>query len=147
MPAKFIPLGPRFWTAPQIATDDVRAAAALGADLLINNRPDGEEFGQPRGAEIARAAEAAGLSYAAIPVRGGAIGPREIDAFEDALSRSATGVVAICRTGTRSARHWAAARARRGEPIEAILADAAAAGYDFSGRRAALAALRPPKSE
>ena len=46
--------------AGQITPDDVTAAAAQGFTFVINNRPDDEQPGQPGGAEIAAAAEAAG---------------------------------------------------------------------------------------
>ncbi|WP_309605754.1 beta-lactamase hydrolase domain-containing protein, partial [Phenylobacterium sp.] len=39
--------------APQIGVADVAEAARQGFSLIINNRPDGEEPGQPTGAEIA----------------------------------------------------------------------------------------------
>ena len=45
--------------------------AALGVTTIVNNRPDGEEPGQPSGDEIADAAEAAGLVYREVPVAGG----------------------------------------------------------------------------
>ena len=57
--------------SPQISVDDVQAAADQGFRLIINNRPDGEEAGQPAGREIEAAATAAGLAYVHIPVMGG----------------------------------------------------------------------------
>ena len=36
----------------QISVEDVAAIAAAGFQVLINNRPDGEESGQPDSAEI-----------------------------------------------------------------------------------------------
>src|SRR3546814_4724071 len=49
--------------AGQIAPADLAAAKALGVTTVINNRPDGEAPDQPRGSEIAEAAQAAGLGY------------------------------------------------------------------------------------
>ena len=44
--------------------------ASLGFKTIINNRPDGEEAGQPLGVfpELKAAAEVAGLTYAFIPM-------------------------------------------------------------------------------
>ncbi|HCK84218.1 MAG TPA: hypothetical protein DHW63_06795, partial [Hyphomonadaceae bacterium] len=72
---QFVPLADDYLVSPQIGPEDIAAAKALGVTLIINNRPDGEEFGQPKGAEIEAAAKAASLAYVAIPVRGMAIGP------------------------------------------------------------------------
>ncbi|MEQ8935882.1 MAG: TIGR01244 family sulfur transferase [Amphiplicatus sp.] len=142
MSSKFRELAEGFFVAPQISPDDVRAAAAMGVTLVINNRPDGEEPGQPSGAEIEKAAEAAGLVYAAIPIRGSDISDAHIDAFDTAVSSTAGAILAFCRSGTRSTLLRAFVRARAGDPISEILESAAAAGYDLSplaGRLAALA--------
>ena len=52
----------RISVAPQIAPDDVAEIAAAGFNAIVNNRPDGEDAGQPEGAEMRAAAEAAGLA-------------------------------------------------------------------------------------
>ncbi len=46
----------------QITPEDVAEAKAQGFTTIINNRPDGEQAGQPTGAEIEAAATAAGLT-------------------------------------------------------------------------------------
>ncbi len=60
-----------FSVAPQIELSDVARAKAEGFVLLINNRPDGEAPGQPTSDQFEAAAQAVGLAYAHIPVRGG----------------------------------------------------------------------------
>ena len=66
--------------APQISVADVAEAKAQGFTAIICNRPDGEDPGQPAAAEIAAAAQAAGLTYTHIPERG-APGPAEVEAM------------------------------------------------------------------
>jgi uncharacterized protein (TIGR01244 family) len=112
----------------QLAVDDIDEAAAAGIRLIVNNRPDGEEPGQPSSAEIEAAARAAGLDYRHIPVAGG-FAPERIEAMARALDEGP--VLAFCRSGTRSTFLWALARASRGAPAEESLAAAAAAGYDL----------------
>lgn len=141
MTAKFIPLAEGFYVSPQIAPQDIETAKALGVTLVINNRPDHEEPGQPDGAEIEAAAKAAGLSYVAIPVSGMGIGPSHIDAFIAAVTDNDGGVLAFCRSGTRSTVLRAFARARDGDPVDAIIDEAAQAGYNIAGQRRALEAL------
>ena len=63
-------LTPKVSVAGQMSADEIRALAAEGYSTVICNRPDGEEPGQPAGAEIQTAAEAAGLAYRAVPISG-----------------------------------------------------------------------------
>ena len=117
----------------QICPADIPVLAAAGIRLIVNNRPDGEEPGQPASAEIEAAARAAGLGYRHIPIGGGFPSER-IEAM--ALALEAGPLLAFCRSGTRSTFLWALARAARGAPPEDSLAAAAAAGYDLGPIRA-----------
>jgi uncharacterized protein (TIGR01244 family) len=112
----------------QLGVEDIDQAAASGIRLIVNNRPDGEEPGQPSSARIESAARAAGLDYRHIPVAG-AFRPDQVEAMAQALEQGP--VLAFCRTGTRSAYLWALARAARGAQAEESIAAAAAAGYDL----------------
>lgn len=122
--------------SPQIVPDDIAQAAAAGVTLIINNRPDGEEDGQPSGAEIEAAARAAGIAYRAIPVSGGGFAEPQVSAMIEALQSTQGPVLAYCRTGTRSTLLWSLAQARLGQDPETIAAAASAAGYDISPVRA-----------
>jgi uncharacterized protein (TIGR01244 family) len=141
MAQSFIPLGEGFFVAPQITPDDVAIVKALGVTLIINNRPDNEEAGQPGGAAIEAAARAAGIAYVAIPVAGMRIGPTQLDAFDEAVAKNDGPILAYCRSGTRSAVLRAYARARAGDPVNQIIDEAADAGYNIAGQRRALEAL------
>ena len=123
-------LDPATLVAGQIRPEDLAAIASEGVTLIVNNRPDGEEPGQPEAAEIEAAAQAAGLDYRHIPVAGG-FAPGQVAAMADALAGADGRVLAFCRSGTRSTFLWALARARQGEPPETLAAQAAAAGYDL----------------
>lgn len=127
----FIRIDDSISVAGQLGEADVAVAAAQGFRRLINNRPDGEAFDQPPGGAIARAAQAAGLDYVAIPVAGGFSMP-QVEAMADALASADGPVLAFCRSGTRSTHLWALASAYRGGDAEAIVAAAGAAGYDVS---------------
>src|ERR1700761_1023082 len=95
-----------FWVSPQLSVEDVATAKAQGFRLILNNRPDDEEPGQPSGAEIEAAAQAAGMSYAAVPIRGRP-GPSQISAAGQALEAADGPVLAYCRSGMRSIATWA----------------------------------------
>lgn len=125
------PLSDTVQATPQLALEDVAQVADLGVLRVINNRPDGEDPGQPTSAEMEKAVRAAGMDYVHAPVSG-MPGPDAIRAVAAALA-SDESVVMFCRSGTRSAVTWALAMRAlgRGEP-DALRAAAAAAGYDLS---------------
>ncbi len=116
----------------QISEDDVTSARNLGVTLIINNRPDGEDPGQPTSAQIEAWSRAAGLSYAWQPIQGRPT-PEQATAMADLLNTSDSALI-YCRSGMRSAAAWAMGRASSGEMTpEQARAAAAAAGYDLSG--------------
>lgn len=130
---EFRTLAPGVLVSAQINADDITTAAALGVTQVVNNRPDGEEYGQPDAAEIEAIARAAGLAYHHAPIRG----------FPDAEAVQAVGAVLDaakpddiilmhCKSGMRSTAAWAMAQRARGVDADALRAAAAAAGYDLS---------------
>jgi len=94
--------------AAQIAPGDVESIAAQGYQVLINNRPDGEEVAQPAGAEIAAAAAAAGLEYHYLPVTHTSFPGPHFEAMRALLGDRSRQVLAFCRSGTRCANLWVA---------------------------------------
>ena len=126
--------------APQILPDDMAEIAAAGFTAIVNNRPDDEEGGQPEGDAIRAAAEAAGLSYTAIPITHAGFSGNQVDAMVTTLE-AAGPVLAFCRSGTRSCNLWALARAKMGDHPDRLMAKAAATGYDLTGIRPMLDAL------
>jgi uncharacterized protein (TIGR01244 family) len=122
-----------FSVAPQISLNDLARARAEGFVLVINNRPDGEQPGQPTSAQIEAAARAAGLAYAHVPVVGGP-GPDEVEEVRLAIAEAEGPVLAFCRSGTRSIVTWSIGQAISGARTRGELIDlAGAAGYDLSG--------------
>ena len=118
--------------APQIGLEEVEAAAAQGFTMIVNNRPEQEEPGQPAGDSIAEAARAAGLAYVAIPITHGGFSIEQVEAMRDALKQAGGPVLAFCRSGTRSTFLWALARGFEGDDPELLSDKAAQAGYDIS---------------
>lgn len=113
----------------QISPAQVSQIAAAGYQVLINNRPDGEDPGQPDSATIEVAAVAAGLEYHYLPVTAinfpGPDAAKLTDLFDDESQR----VLAFCRSGTRSANLWVVTRA---ESVRKQAADRARQlGYDL----------------
>jgi uncharacterized protein (TIGR01244 family) len=122
-----------FAVAPQIGLADAQAAARAGFTLLINNRPDGEESGQPTSAQMEAAAKAAGLDYAYIPVRGMPT-LEQVEAVRAATEAAKGPALAYCRSGNRSIVTWSIGQARSGaRDTSELIRRGAAAGYDLSG--------------
>ena len=122
-----------FSVAPQIRIEDAAEAARQGFVLLINNRPDAEEPGQPSGAQMEAAAKAAGLAYAHIPVVGRP-GPDQVASVQAAIAKAGGPVLAFCRSGTRSIVTWSIGQATSGARSPGdLVALGQGAGYDLSG--------------
>ena len=116
----------------QVAPHEVAGLAAQGVTVLINNRPDGEEPGQPLAAEIENAAAAAGMAYRFVPIIRG-IGPADVEVMQQALREAEGGkLLAFCRSGTRSAYAVALAKREEGESSEAVAQCLTEAGFDPS---------------
>ena len=115
----------------QLAPEDVADLKRHGVAMIVNNRPDGEDAGQPLSAEIEAAAKAAGIASRHIPIARG-MGPADVEAMGAALRGCAEGkVLAFCRSGTRSTYAWAVARSRDGASGEELERGAASAGVDL----------------
>lgn len=139
-------------TSTRKLTDDLSVCAfvkpeeiaGLARDFrtIINNRPDCEEPGQASSAELEAAARRAGLDYVHLPVVPGQITDEQVAAFDRALANAPGPVLAFCRTGTRSASLWALSQSGQRE-TDAILAAAAAAGYDLQALRPRIERANP----
>ena len=121
--------------SPQIQPEDVAAIKAAGFVAIVNNRPDDEEGGQPSGDSIRAAAEAAGLSYTAIPITHSGFSLPQVEAMAAVLRDAGGPVFAYCRSGTRSCNLWALAEARGGGDPDELIGKGAGAGYDLNGIR------------
>ena len=118
-----------FAVAAQLSAGDIAEAAASGVRLIINNRPDDEEPGQPSSRELAEAARRAGATYLHLPVRG-APTRDQVDAMSAALETANGAAVAFCRSGMRSIFTWAIGRQISGSMTRDEIVEAAQrAGY------------------
>lgn len=97
---------PSFSTTAQIEVADLAICAEQGFTAIINNRPDGEERGQPGSGQIAAEAERLGLWYAYLPIVPGKLTDLDARELGDILCASKGPVLAFCRTGNRSEQLW-----------------------------------------
>ena len=114
----------------QVAPHEIAGLAEQGVTVLVNNRPDGEEPGQPLASEIEDAAVAAGISYRFVPIIRG-IGPADIEEMQKALREAEGGkLLAFCRSGTRSALAVGLAKREEGASAEEVTRNLTEAGFD-----------------
>jgi uncharacterized protein (TIGR01244 family) len=114
----------------QLAPHEVAGLAEQGVTILVNNRPDGEEAGQPLAGDIEAAAAAAGINYRFVPISRG-IGPADVESMQEALGAAGDGkLLAFCRSGTRSALALALARREEGVPADEVERRLTDAGFD-----------------
>jgi uncharacterized protein (TIGR01244 family) len=128
--------------SPQISSADVAVAAAMGVTVIINNRPDGESDDQAPGADIAAAAQAAGIHYISIPITQSGFSQPQVAAMVAALDVAEGGILAYCRSGTRSILLWSLAQAQMGADCDTIADLVANAGYDCAPVRPLMDMLR-----
>lgn len=121
--------------AGQLTEADFRQAAADGFRSIINNRPDGEEPGQPSSQEEAGWAAAAGLAYRHIPFTAETLSRPVIEDFAAAMAELPGPVLAHCRSGTRCCVVWSLMAAKAGGDIDTIIRRGAEAGYQTAGLR------------
>ena len=115
----------------QIGPEEVAGLKQAGVTMIVNNRPDGEDPGQPLAAEIEAAAREAGIAYRFVPIRRGP-GPADVEEMQDVMRQSGDGkLLAFCRSGTRSTFAWALARREEGADREDIERRAAEAGVNL----------------
>jgi uncharacterized protein (TIGR01244 family) len=123
-------LGDNVMVSGQVAPHEVAGLAEQGVTLLVNNRPDGEEPGQPLAGEIEDAAAAAGIAYRFVPIIRG-IGPADVEEMQKALREAEGGkLLAFCRSGSRSALAIALAKREEGASAEEVQQALTEAGFD-----------------
>jgi uncharacterized protein (TIGR01244 family) len=123
-------LDDKTWVSGQVAPHEVAELAQGGVTMLVNNRPDGEEPGQPLAGEIEAAAQAAGIAYRFVPILRG-IGPSDVESMQEAMRDAGDGaMLAFCRSGTRSAYVSALAHREGGASAEEVSDKLTQAGFD-----------------
>ena len=130
-------LSASFSAAPQLTQADVASAAQAGFGAIIDNRPDGEEPGQPSSTEMAAIAKQHGLGFVHIPITPGEFTEADVVRTKAALAETPGPVLGYCRSGARAVTMWALAQVGEASS-ESLLKAAAEAGYDLSAIKSRL---------
>jgi uncharacterized protein (TIGR01244 family) len=125
-------LDERTMVSAQIAPGDVAGLAKQGITVLVNNRPDFEEPGQPLAADIEEAAAQAGITYHFLPIIRG-ISPADVEEMQKAWREAEGGkLLAFCGSGRRSAFVCALAHRDEGASLDEVQQRLTDAGFDPS---------------
>lgn len=90
-----------YWVSPQIEEQQLATLKEEGFEVVVCNRPDGEAMDQVSSAEMKKAAEAAGLEFAYLPMQGPNFTPEYVAKVQQ-LNQDGKKVLAYCRSGNRS---------------------------------------------
>jgi uncharacterized protein (TIGR01244 family) len=92
----------------QIQEADVETLAQHDVEIIVCNRPDNEDPGQPDFALIANKAKDLNIEFHNIPFSGGEMTNEQVAEFKQLLSTGKR-IHAYCRSGNRSSIIWKAA--------------------------------------
>lgn len=130
--ADLIPIDEKTFVSGQIQPEDLDEIAAEGVKLIVINRPDGEApYGQPTAKIMEAEAARHGIAVLNLPFTAPTLTPEHVAIFAEALTHADGKILAFCRTGNRSTMLWAAANVALGAPLDAVIQQAAEAGYDL----------------
>ncbi|RVU86312.1 FAD-dependent oxidoreductase [Leucothrix sargassi] len=121
-------------TSGQLTTDDLATLKEQGVEVLICNRPDGEEAGQPSFADIQAAAADVGIEAHHIPFAPGKHTAADVAKFAE-VTADGKKAHAYCRTGGRIAgvlkaleENSAPSASTGGESFDVVIVGAGSAG-------------------
>ncbi|MEP5153416.1 TIGR01244 family sulfur transferase [Planktotalea sp.] len=131
------PLTPTYAVSPQIDPADLPDIVAAGFKAVICNRPDAEIPPHLQADAMATAAAAAGITFEVLPLTHQTMTPENVAKQLEYVANADGPVLAYCASGTRCSVIWALSQKGQ-QSADAILDQAAKAGYDLSGMRGAL---------
>lgn len=124
---KLIAVNEHLSVSGQIEVADIELLATDGVEVILCNRPDNEEAGQPSFSELAAAANATGIEAIQLPFKNGEMQSTQVEEMARLLQKSKR-LHAFCRSGNRSFCLYAAAHASMGLAKEEILQQAKTVG-------------------
>lgn len=129
---QIIQIDSHIFVGSQISLDDITEQNFSNINTIIIARPEDEDLGQPKFANIKLIGNAIGIKVYQIPVISGQITEEDVQAFEALTSKEGGSVFIYCRSGHRATSLWALNKAKKGLLTEEILYIAKNAGYDLA---------------
>jgi len=115
----------------QIDVTDIDEFAHFGIKLIINNRPDNEEFNQVSSELLREKAQNLGIKFVNIPFTSDTLNKQKVKDFSSIIKGNKEKVLFFCRSGARSSIIWGLASVLYlGEDINGCMKCIDNAGYD-----------------
>ena len=133
-----------FYVSSQISEEHINYFKEQGFNLVICNRPDGEEPGQTDFKLIEASCKQAEIDFVNLPMIPGSLSAELITETKVLIDKNVK-TLAYCRTGTRCINIWACANAIDSDVDETIEL-ATDAGYDLDHLRPLLVELNSTSS-
>jgi len=103
---RVLELAPQVYASGQVFESDLQLLARQGVRSIVNTRPDNEAPGQPSSADLAKAAEAFGITLVHFPVETGPMTPELAAAFVKTCDELARPLIVCSRSGGQSTKIW-----------------------------------------
>ena len=126
-------IGGNHFVSGQIQIDDIEGLANFGIKLIINNRPDNEEFNQISSELLKDKAESFGIKFIDIPFASGTLSKEKILDFSNLIKNNHEKSLFYCRSGARSSLIWGLASViHLGVDLEKCIININNSGHDAS---------------
>jgi len=90
-----------YWVAPQIEIADITKLKLEGFDVVVCNRPDGEELNQPTFSDIEAECADQGMEFHFLPMNGPNFSEEQVQTVKSLINAEKK-IFAYCRSGNRS---------------------------------------------
>ena len=99
-------MAPQVYVCGQLFETDLQLLAKQGVRTIVNNRFDDESTGQPKSADLAKAAEELGMTFVHFPVDAISIADADLEKFAQTSDDFKRPLFLFSRSGKRSIKLW-----------------------------------------
>ena len=103
---RVLEMAPQVYVCGQLFETDLQLLAKQGVRTIVNNRFDDESTGQPKSADLAKAAEELGMTFVHFPVDAISIADADLEKFAQTSDDFKRPLFLFSRSGKRSIKLW-----------------------------------------
>ena len=103
---RVLEMAPQVYVCGQLFETDMQLLAKQGVRTIVNNRFDDESTGQPKSADLAKAAEELGMTFVHFPVDAISISDSDLQEFAKTSDDLERPLFLFSRSGKRSIKLW-----------------------------------------
>jgi sulfide:quinone oxidoreductase len=103
---KVLELAPQVYVSGQVFESDLPMVAKQNVRSIVNNRLDDETVGQPKSADLQKAAEALGMTFVHFPLESRSISKETAAEFAKVCDTLERPVLVFSATGLRATKAW-----------------------------------------